>query len=76
MFNALIKYYLDNNKIPQLIFDKLSIINRDINKISSIDKCEQELPKEVKDRMDLFINTELNNLKIRENEVCSETRVL
>lgn len=76
VFNALIKYYLDNNKIPQLIFDKLSIINRDINKISSIDKCEQELPKEVKDRMDLFINTELNNLKIRENEVCSETRVL
>lgn len=76
IFDRLIRYYLNNKKITPLIFTRLCMINREINSIDDINMYRKELPINVKIKMDNFINEELNKLKIRENEVCSETRVL
>lgn len=76
VFDRLIKYYLDAGKITPLIFTRLSMINLEINNIVDINTCKKELPISVKIKMNNFINEELSKLKIRENEVCSETRVL
>ena len=49
-----------------MIYNRLNLINLDINNILNIGLNKKDLPNEVKKKLDLFIDKELNNLKIRE----------
>lgn len=66
ILDKLIKYYLDNKKISVMVSNRLNLINLDINKILTIGLNKKDLPNELKKKLDLFIDKELNNLKIRE----------
>lgn len=76
VFDRLISYYYNNHKITAKIYTLLKYINKDVNNVHYEDKYRRELPIIVKIKMDNFIYTELEKLKIRETKVCSETRVL
>lgn len=76
LFKRLIEYYYNNGKITTKLFNILNTININIHLLCMVDECEKRFPKQTKDKIDRFIDDELYRLKLRENKMSSETRVL
>lgn len=76
LFDRLLEYYYNDYKITTKIYNMLKIINQNTCMIYNIKEYENIFPIELKHKIDSFTDNELCKLKLRENKMSSETRVL